>query len=135
MYVGVSTDPTPPTPPPCVLGLTRFGIENKDALMPDCGVHCLWFAFVCFLIRSHTPPAAFTDPPSVVRGQTWEPMAGEGGLDGLDSPPLPSNPIASPALFLQGGGGISRREYFAVGNFVFQMCAKFPAQFSGHCAK
>ena len=25
--------------------------------MPDCGVHCLWFAFVCFLIRSHTPPA------------------------------------------------------------------------------
>ena len=34
-----------------------------------------------------------------------------------------------------GGGEISRREYFAVGNFVFQMCAKFPAQFSGHCAK
>ena len=37
-------------------GLTRFGIGNKDALMPDCGVHYLWFAFVCFLIRSHPPP-------------------------------------------------------------------------------
>ena len=29
-------------PPSCRL------IENKDALMPDCGVHYLWFAFVCF---------------------------------------------------------------------------------------
>ena len=25
--------------------------------MPDCGVHYLWFAFVCFLIRSHPPGA------------------------------------------------------------------------------
>ena len=25
-------------------------------LMPDCGVHYLWFAFVCFLIRSPPPP-------------------------------------------------------------------------------
>ena len=33
--------------------------ENKDALMPDCGVHYLWFAFVCFLIRSH-PPGVFS---------------------------------------------------------------------------
>ena len=24
--------------------------------MPDCGVHYLWFAFVCFLIRSPSPP-------------------------------------------------------------------------------
>ena len=24
--------------------------------MPDCGVHYLWFAFVCFLIRSPPPP-------------------------------------------------------------------------------
>ena len=24
--------------------------------MPDCGVHCLWFALVCFLIRSSPPP-------------------------------------------------------------------------------
>ena len=23
--------------------------------MPDCVVHYLWFAFVCFLIRSHPP--------------------------------------------------------------------------------
>ena len=28
--------------------------------MPDCGVHYLWFAFVCFLIRSPPPPP----PPS-----------------------------------------------------------------------
>ena len=38
-------------------------------------------------------------------------------------------------FFLVQGGGISRGEYFVVGNFVFQMCAKFPAQFSGRCAK
>ena len=37
-------------------GLTGFGIENKDAFMPDCGVHYLWFAFVCSLIRSHPHP-------------------------------------------------------------------------------
>ena len=37
---------------------------------------------------------------------------------------------------IQGGGrNMSRGEYFVVGGFVFQMCAKFPAQFSGHCAK
>ena len=35
----------------------------------------------------------------------------------------------------RGGGGVSRGEYFVVGNFVFQMCAKIPAQFSGHFAK
>ena len=40
--------PSPNPPPP------YYHIENKDALMPDCGVHYLWFAFVCFLIRS--PP-------------------------------------------------------------------------------
>ena len=28
-----------------------------------CGVHYLWFAFVCFLIRSHPPP------PGAVPGQ------------------------------------------------------------------
>ena len=28
--------------------------------MPDCGVHYLWFAFVCFLIRSHPPQAPAT---------------------------------------------------------------------------
>ena len=31
-------------------------MENKDAFMPDLGVHYLWFAFVCFLIRSPPPP-------------------------------------------------------------------------------
>ena len=39
------------TPPP-----NRFGIENKDALMLDCGVRYLWFAFVWFLFRSPPPP-------------------------------------------------------------------------------
>ena len=37
--------PPPPPPPPM--------------FMPDCGVHYLWFAFVCFLIRSH-PPGVFS---------------------------------------------------------------------------
>ena len=32
--------------------------------MPDCGVHYLWFAFVCFLIRSHPPP------PHALRGRS-----------------------------------------------------------------
>ena len=32
-------------------------------------------------------------------------------------------------LEVTGGGGISRRECFIVGNFVFQMCAKFPLNF------
>ena len=33
--------------------------------MPDCGVHYLWFAFVCFLIRSHPLP------PWVGQGVGW----------------------------------------------------------------
>ena len=55
-------------PPPLLNspGLARFGIRNKDALMPDCGVHYLWFAFVCFLIRSHPP----SPPPPPTRGCT-----------------------------------------------------------------
>ena len=28
--------------------------------MPDCGVHYLWFAFVCFLIRSPPPPPSLS---------------------------------------------------------------------------
>ena len=31
--------------------------------MPDCGVHYLWFAFVCFLIRSHPPRPPPPPPP------------------------------------------------------------------------
>ena len=30
--------------------------------MPDCGVHYLWFAFVCFLIRSPPPPRLCLTP-------------------------------------------------------------------------
>ena len=44
-YKATATSHCPSSPPP---PLPRFGIENKDALMPDCGVHYLWFAFVCF---------------------------------------------------------------------------------------
>ena len=42
---------TPQWPLPCAL---VSGAPPKDAL--HCGVHYLWFAFVCFLIRSHPPP-------------------------------------------------------------------------------
>ena len=31
--------------------------------MPDCGVHYLWFAFVCILIRSPPPPGLPPRPP------------------------------------------------------------------------
>ena len=34
-----------------------------------------------------------------------------------------------------GAGGFRDRNIFVVGNFVFQMCAKLPAQLSGRCAK
>ena len=33
--------------------------------MPDCEVHYLWFAFVCFLIRSPPPPPSL--PPGSPR--------------------------------------------------------------------
>ena len=40
--------------------------------MPDCGVHYLWFAFVCFLIRSHPPhPLTTTD------AMPWRAVQGE----------------------------------------------------------
>ena len=41
--------------------------------MPDCGVHYLWFAFVCFLIRSHPPmpcPNALPPGPSCIPSPT-----------------------------------------------------------------
>ena len=47
----LDVDPEPP--PPLRSNKDKL---NKDARMPDCGVHYLWFAFVCFSIRSHTPP-------------------------------------------------------------------------------
>ena len=59
-----------------------FGIKNEDAFMPDCGVHYLWFAFVCFLIRSHTPPA------SPVHGSP-EKWGGGSGKEAPTNPPPP----------------------------------------------
>ena len=41
-------------------------------LMPDCGVHYLWFAFVCFLIRSHPPFLVHTWGTRMVRVQKWD---------------------------------------------------------------
>ena len=43
--------------------------------MPDCGVHYLWFAFVCFLIRSHPPVesnALVREPAGVVSVKFWD---------------------------------------------------------------
>ena len=51
--------PPPPSTPPLfsvsgTVCIWRFnGTENTDALGPYGGVHCLWFAFVCFVIRSN----------------------------------------------------------------------------------
>ena len=44
--------------------LEWFAIATPPPLpaVLDCGVHYLWFAFVCFLIRSHPP--LFFPPPS-----------------------------------------------------------------------
>ena len=39
------------------------GIPPPGTPVPDCGVHYLWFAFVCFSIRSHSPPGPPFPPP------------------------------------------------------------------------
>ena len=49
----------------------RATTPPKDALMPDCGVHYLWFAFVCFLIRSPPPPLAHPLLTCNVSLQEW----------------------------------------------------------------
>ena len=43
-------DPSPAPSPP------------TQGLMPYCGVHYLWFAFVCFLVRSPPPPSKDPHP-------------------------------------------------------------------------
>ena len=45
-------------------GLSRFGIENKDAFVPYCGVQYLWLAFVCCSIRSQSPSLLLHPCPS-----------------------------------------------------------------------
>ena len=40
--------------------------------MPDCGVHYLWFAFVCFLIRS--PPPFWAPSPTPTAAALFSPM-------------------------------------------------------------
>ena len=55
----------PWSPPPGGVGLGN-GLQGPptppNTFMPDCGVHYLWFAFVCFLIRSHPPKYIFREP-------------------------------------------------------------------------
>ena len=61
-------------------------IENKDALMPDCGVHYLWFAFVCFLITSPPPrPGDSSRPP-------WSHQSPCGGGSSPRAPAAPLPP-------------------------------------------
>ena len=55
--------PASPAPPFSVSDtgcVWRFGVENKDALMRYCGVHCLLFPFVCFLISLPPPRLLFS---------------------------------------------------------------------------
>ena len=46
--------------------------------MPYCGVHYLWFAFVCFLIRSHTPDRRLLTPVALLKGPDLRVPEGEG---------------------------------------------------------
>ena len=88
--------------------------------MPDCGVHYLWFAFVCILIRSPPPPGpppppalpmfeadsqTFASAPSVPRGFTlqkfWPAFGGDhrgtlGGVGGPSQTPPPLSDLPSP---------------------------------------
>ena len=75
--------------------------------MPDCGVHYLWFAFVCFLIRSHPPPprtgrsgTPALNPPSRHGGQGGGAGGWENGPPCRPPPPPQSNFL--PALWLMG---------------------------------
>ena len=43
--------------------------------MPDCGVHYLWFAFVCFLIRPPPPPHTHTQRSCVCCASSCRPRA------------------------------------------------------------
>ena len=54
-----------PPAPAVPVSRWRFGGANPPPpphRTPDCGVHYLWFAFVCFLIRSHPPPNKCVKP-------------------------------------------------------------------------
>ena len=42
--------------PHAVVGRPRAPPPPPLPGLPDCGVHYLWFAFVCFVIRSPPPP-------------------------------------------------------------------------------
>ena len=59
-----SANTSPPPPPRSIRmavhrrrrrGASPLPAPPPPKTMPDCGVHYLWFAFVCFLIRSHPP--------------------------------------------------------------------------------
>ena len=58
--------------------------------MPRCGVHCVWFAFVCLLIRSH--PLAPRYRSSLRRVEGRPPRQGGPHVSGGDGPTHPSGP-------------------------------------------
>ena len=85
--------------------------------MPDCGVHYLWFAFVCFLIRSRPPPLFQQSQPRATSlsgsglispGGRWlraPPLAASSATTSLPPPPPPLQLWARPAA---GAGGRDR---------------------------
>ena len=69
--------------------------------MPDCGGHCLWFALVCFLMRSRPPPntalyaaAPETNGPCPAGSEPHRPAAG----------PQPCGANRGPAACAHGRG-------------------------------
>ena len=61
--------------------------------MPDCGVHYLWFAFVCFLIRSPPPLNAPPKGTSINKAGNAKDMASDTGYNTATNYPLyPRNP-------------------------------------------
>ena len=67
----VETTKGPPTPFQCVQSQAKFPSVTCCSNAPPppcCGVHYLWFAFVCFLIRSHPPLLWVGAQPTAVGG-------------------------------------------------------------------
>ena len=89
-----------------------------DALMPDCGVHYLWFAFVCFLIRSHPPMFGPCPCAAIQEDLRGTGVGGRGvGLGDLPGPqdatppyPWPSAPHSCPRPGMSIGAEGARRE-------------------------
>ena len=75
--------------------------------MPYCGVHCLWFAFVYFLIGLDTTPPPDQSDHGVKKNEInhWENLIGPFLVHKPLPPPPPRPPsslllLASPLLFM-----------------------------------